>query len=492
MRIPLAVLVVLLPASAAADFCPEPVGDNESIAGGTAAPSASVAVRMVGETVDLTELRNDLSPHRAPLEENVGWKVQARYVFENTVNREIRTTMIFPWAVPMSGGAYERVPLTPEQLAEEAAMRAAGEEGEVCSELRWTAEGIRFEREEIETYGVVIRVDGTPVTTELKQDVTCGKDLTYLFGHTFPMTFAPRATVNVDIEYTQPASSGIPTPWTRHADCGYFGVNFVLRSGAPWKGPIGEVVMRYHLAYPTRMLELTSRMEELLEHSTDDMKIAEPFRNHAIDFTRPPLQADLVCENNVSTLTLTGHDVEPTGDVYLRVDSQFQRAKVLRWQGCPLDPTDFRPTRNCCAEVNGPLVEPPISEMQTNLPAGYLDDDRNRQEEAAAFLCLRPGYAGDEPPVRPPAEDVGDGADASADAEDEPASGLESTMPAAGEASATTADAGSPTQAPPPQQKKGCGCAVASSPAEGLGSIALVLVVGLVRSVRRRAVCPYL
>lgn len=509
--------VLLPPASAAADFCPEPEAVYENTRGGAPAPSAALAVRMVGETVDFTELPHDLSDYQRREPQEAGWKVEAHYVFQNTVDREIRTTMIFPWDVPMRPDEYERLPLTPEQQAEEAAMRAEGGEGEVCATLRWTQEGKDIERKEIESYGVVVRVDGTERATELKQDVTCGKDLDYLFGHTFPMAFAPRATVNIDIEYEVRAGPG---GWTSRLGCVTHGVGFVLRTGAPWKGPIGEIVMRYHFAYPTSMLDFRSRLEPLLGHSTDDMK-TQPFRSAiAFFFAHSPLQADLVCENNVSTLTLTGHDVEPRSDLVVIVNSQYQRSEVLRWQGCPLDATTRRPTRDCCAEVNGPLVEPTLSEMAERGARSGMDEEHHRKWIAANFLCLAPHYAGDEAPVRPPPEAETDGgADASADAGDEDDAGspevrgadaepasteggaglpaepypedetvlasfLDPDAPADGGSSAATGDVGASSQAPPPQQKKGCGCAVPSSPASGFAFLALALGAGLVRRFR--------
>jgi MYXO-CTERM domain-containing protein len=477
--IPLVVLaVLLLPAAAAADFCPGPQEENYDNTSG-AAPSASArtAVRMVAEAVDFTEAPSDPGAAEARVPANASWKVKAHYVFENTAEREIRTTMIFPWAVPLRFGGFVEEPAEAEATDGE-------EEGVVCPLRRPTREAQRQARLEIQSFGFAVRVDGSAVPAELHMDVTCAGGLAYPFGHTFPLAFGPRATVNVDVEYALPAGPHPTEPGPRE-DCATYGVGFILRTGALWEGPIGEVVLRYRFAYPTRLLDLEG--DVTLFHGPDSELI--PYSSGPTTIAGAPFQLDLRCVDNESTLTLTGHDVEPKSDVLLDVHSRHQRSEILRWQGCPLDATTHRPARDCCAEVDGPPVSPPASELAADrglaakLWQCYRDTPFVAAPEADATAGTPAAADADGGGDRQVAEDARGDAAAGADAQDgtRPTTPPEAAPGPAGTTGRPTTEAGSSTSAPAPRGRKGCGCVVADPPGGRAAAVVLAVLVFLAR-----------
>jgi hypothetical protein len=496
--LPVALAVLLLPVPAIADPCTGGYdGDYDNTSGASPSPSARTAVRMVAEAVDFAETPNDLSAFRAWAADGASWKVKAHYVFENSTNREIRTTMIFPWTMPDRYCAVATGPGTGPDLARQ-------EKGMV--------------RREIEAFGFLAHVDGAAVPATLDLDVTCAGGAAYPFGHKFAVTFPPGGTVNLDIEYTQ--SAEVAYGAGNGEDCVSYGVGFILRTGALWNGPIGELVLRYHFAYPTTWVRL--RDDVAAVH--DQIAPVGLLRSGSAIVAGVPFQVDVQCADNTSTLTLTARDVEPTLDVLLDVHSQYLRSCLLEWQGCPLDATTRRPARDCCVEVNGPLVEPSSTEVGGDpgikpvFWTCYDDEPAVTPGEGAAHVPTAPGNGDADRTADGNTGRNADGGDAAAEAggdaevdgdvRDEstppPADGpavdaaasvherdiqspmtapdTTKTAPVATSVAAT--DARTSTAAPVPQRRSGCGCVVAAPIERGIGVATLLLLVGLAR--RRR------
>jgi hypothetical protein len=324
--------LVLFPTPAAADPCTgSGDGDFDNPLGSAPSPAAASAIRMLAETVDFIEASDGGS-----------WAVKAHYVFGNTRDRPVRASLIFPFTAP---------------------SRAC--EMAVQYEYSRTEEDIA--REEVASNHFTVRIDGAAVPATFRaKGVTCSGGLEYPFGYFFVHEFAPQRNAVVDVEYDVASGPAWSTPG--ELDCPCYGPGFILRTGALWEGPIGEIVLRYHLARPTAFFEVADGSTVLAEPG-DECRISR-FDQAKVTAASVEFQTAVACSGNEELVTLTARDVEPTGDISFAVHSIARRDKVLELQGCPFDATTKQPARDCC-----PLLTSPVS---TKLPA---QDSREADED---------------------------------------------------------------------------------------------------------------
>jgi hypothetical protein len=291
-----ALLSGLAPASARANSA------SYNGVGGTPLPVANRAIRMVKERIHFIQ---GCGSKRSWI-----WKVRARYVFHNTTDRAIELDLGFPVVAERISGPRPRK-VNP------------------------------FSRD------LTARVDGRPVTPRLARHGCDRRDRRhcYDFVYLFPVRFEAGARVSVTYTYAHRSSGD--NAWEERF------VDYILNTGALWKGPIGSMELVFSFRSPQTSIHIFDEMFHRNLGRACERKLDRSWKEGGSGYIticgqelRPPrgaftlwtrwsrFQYSTSCLNGNLTVRLRAWKIRPRGNISLSYRNLFSGERLI----CPTRP----------------------------------------------------------------------------------------------------------------------------------------------------------